>query len=177
MREMTQVMTDDELAAEIMRLMSVVAQQMRAKEHKNAACTQHRLYELQGLLARRFGEHNGWRLTETAFSLATLARGKRHSGSRRDEAGRGYFPGEISRCFDHPEWFRYPDGRAAAIIAQLYSWPEIRPECEAVASRYGLELEASSFPCWHLPDAGTTLVVYRSSTIPRRAGAAAVAVA
>jgi hypothetical protein len=134
-------------------------QQRRLQQKQRAA--RHRQYVIERRLALDFGTARGWTLSPSPFGLITLGRGKQHAGGRRDDEGNGYFRGDIAHCFDHPFWYRR--GRnVAAIATHLYAWPHVRPQCQMVANRFGLAVEAPDFPSWYSPG-GTTLVVYSAA--------------
>lgn len=62
-----------------------------------------------------FAELNGWRIAKAhAFSLRTLVKGKFYDSG--DFGGYGLTFGFL----DHPEWYRLPDRRSAAVVAHTY---------------------------------------------------------
>jgi hypothetical protein len=111
--------------------------------------------------ALKFGIERGWTLTKSEFSLKMLARGSTETGGSWCDAqwDRGGWRGDLHAVFDHAYYYRR-DRRAAAIVAHLYNWPDVRAQCEAVAAHYGLTFEAPDYPSWWNLH-GTKLVVYR----------------
>jgi hypothetical protein len=108
---------------------------------------------LEGLWAKRAG---GWRRS-TGFSAVG-----RYLFGKKVEVGiwPPRIPGDHSfgHLFDHPSFWRHPDGRYA-VAAHLYDLDdEKRDEIEELCERFGLQAEYPDFPSWWYP--GQTTFVW-----------------
>lgn len=108
---------------------------------------------MQQAAAIDFGASRGWSLSQKQFDLIALAEGKQHQGARPLDMSLSM----LHQCFDHPYFYRR-NRKAAAIVAHLYGWPKVRPECEKAAAMYGLTLNVPDLPSWWYD--GTTIVAY-----------------
>ena len=113
-----------------------------------------RKQELQKRAAIAFGGYYGWRFGGKRFALKALAKNQRF-------ARENYF--YDSTVLDHPRYFRFPGGRAAAIVGHNYPLSAPEATCAAFAEKHGLVATHIDLPSWYNPS-GTHITIYRSAT-------------
>jgi len=109
--------------------------------------------------AKDVAEFYGWKIAKRPFGMIVLAQNKVHMN--RDEHARNFSTSFV----DHPWFFRFPGGRAAAIVVHLYvergevSFRRISDK----AAKMGVAASMPDIPSWYWPGM-TQMVIYRSAT-------------
>lgn len=114
-------------------------------------------------LERELARRRGWRLTHASFGMRALRRGMLWSLTgdhwyRNVDRDLGPAP---MRVVDHATYYRWPGGKAAAVVSQPYASSGEREDIIAWASANGLRAEILDYPSWHFP--GQCLVVVFTS--------------
>lgn len=161
-----------ELIDRIITLLDERPEERRAQNKKFSE-----LYHIKTALATEYAARNGWKLVlgksydrylgdvvtpdeverpefqivpGSDFNLKALKEGKKWAYKR----GEDYHPNYD--YMDHPYFYRFPGGIAAAIVAHPYG---IRDDVETWAESKGLNVHFPDFPSWHCPG-GTEIVEF-----------------
>ena len=108
------------------------------------------------VLAKRFGEERGWKLSRRGFGLHALIKGLRTSWTH-DWAKDSY----RHEVFDHCYYYKF-NGEAVAVVAHPYHYG--KESLEHFCEKNGLTHETPNFPSWWFPNR-THIVVLKRKVI------------
>lgn len=149
-------MTDRELECAV----TEIREHMDAIHESKDRLFQHLTYEkiaaLRREVATEYGRRRGWKYVNRqgwAFNIDALAECKIWAGTRYGSNGLD------TRYMDHPYFYRYPDKRAAAIVAHPYGIPA---DVARWAKSWNLSFKVSGVPSWWNPG-GTNTIEYTAT--------------